>query len=88
MIRKLAADGVPVATACRVLQVSASGFYDRPDRQPSTRNRSDAVLSAAARDAIGPVTKAASVARFGDPAVNERAQWESLLDPELHTHAR
>jgi putative transposase len=45
VVRELAADGVPVATACRVLQVSASGFYDWLDREPSARERADAALT-------------------------------------------
>ena len=45
MVRELAADGVPVATACRVLQVSTSGFYDWLGREPSTRERADAALT-------------------------------------------
>ncbi len=45
VVRELAADGVPVATACRVLQVSASGYYDWLDREPSARERADAELT-------------------------------------------
>jgi putative transposase len=45
VVRELAADGVPVATACRVLQVSASGYYDSLDREPSARERADAALT-------------------------------------------
>src|SRR3954463_1728609 len=45
VVRELAADGVPVATACRVLQVSASGFYDWLDREPPARERADAALT-------------------------------------------
>jgi hypothetical protein len=46
VVRELAADGIPVATACRVLQVSGSGFYDWLDREPSVRERDDAELTA------------------------------------------
>ncbi len=35
VVRELAADGVPVATAYRMLQVSTSGFYDWDSRGPS-----------------------------------------------------
>src|SRR3954470_4058490 len=45
VVRELAADGIPVATACRVLQVSTSGFYDWLDREPSPRELADAELS-------------------------------------------
>ncbi len=45
VVRELATDGIPVATACRVLQVSSSGYYDWLDREPSARERSDAALS-------------------------------------------
>jgi transposase InsO family protein len=45
VVRELAADGVPVATACRVLQVSASGYYDWLGREPSARQRADAELA-------------------------------------------
>ena len=42
MVRELAGDGIPVATACRVLEVSTSGFYEggapaRPATGPGTR---------------------------------------------------
>ncbi len=45
VVRELAADGVPVATACRVLQVSTSGYYDWRDRPPSRRDLDDAYLA-------------------------------------------
>jgi putative transposase len=45
VVRELAADGVPVATACRVLQVSTSGFYDWLGREPSARQHADAALT-------------------------------------------
>ncbi len=44
VVRELAADGVPVATACRVLTVSASGYYGWWDRPPSERDLADASL--------------------------------------------
>ena len=46
LVRELAADGVAVAVACRVLGVSTSGYYEWRDRSPSARALSDAVLSA------------------------------------------
>jgi putative transposase len=47
VVRDLAADGVDVAVACRVLDVSRSGFYDWLHRQirPSARAAADAVLT-------------------------------------------
>ena len=39
---ELAADGVPVAVTCRVLQVSRSGFYDWAGRGPSARDVAEA----------------------------------------------
>lgn len=44
VVRELAADGVPVATACRVLNVSTSGFYDWSDRPTSPRERANLEL--------------------------------------------
>jgi putative transposase len=44
LVRELAADGFPVAVACRVLQVSTSGYYDWRDRSPSSRDVADAYL--------------------------------------------
>lgn len=46
LVRELAADGVAVAVACRVLRVSTSGYYEWRDRAPSARARADAELSA------------------------------------------
>jgi putative transposase len=40
----LAADGVPVAVACRVLGVSRAGFYESRSRAPSARAVADAEL--------------------------------------------
>ena len=45
VVRELAADGIPVATACRVLQVSTSGYYDWRDRPASGRDWADAHLA-------------------------------------------
>ena len=44
MVQELAADGFPVAVACRVLKVSTSGFYEWRARPASTRDRTDAEL--------------------------------------------
>jgi putative transposase len=46
LVQELAADGVPVAVACRVLRVSTSGYYEWRGRAPSARALADAELSA------------------------------------------
>jgi transposase-like protein len=51
VVRELAADGVPVATACRVLEVSTSGYYDWDSRAASDRAWEQAQLMDAIRDA-------------------------------------
>lgn len=45
MIARLAASGIDVAHACRVLNVSRSGFYSWQVREPSARAVADAALS-------------------------------------------
>ena len=46
LVQELAADGVVVAVACRVLRVSPSGYYESRGRAPSARAVADASLSA------------------------------------------
>lgn len=46
LVRELAAGGVPVAVACRVLRVSTSGYYEWRERPPSSRSVADAALRA------------------------------------------
>ena len=45
LVRELAADGIDVAVACRVLNVSRSGYYDWRHRQPSALDVTDAWLT-------------------------------------------
>ena len=51
MVRELAADGIPVAVACRVLDVSTSGYYEWNSRGPSGRDLEQAYLMNAIVDA-------------------------------------
>jgi putative transposase len=46
LVQELAADGVRVAVACRMLHVSTSGYYEWRGRAPSARAVADAALSA------------------------------------------
>ena len=45
LVQELAADGVHVAVACRVLRVSTSGYFEWRGRPPSARTVADAELS-------------------------------------------
>ncbi len=45
LVRELAADGVVVAVACRVLAVSTAGYYEWRERAPSARAVADQALS-------------------------------------------
>ncbi len=51
VVRELAADGMPVATACRVLGVSTSGYYEWDSRPVSDRGWEQAHLLEAIRGA-------------------------------------
>ncbi len=46
LVHELAADGIDVAVACRVLRVSRSGFYEWRGRAPSVRAVADEQLTA------------------------------------------
>lgn len=50
LVRELAADGFPVVVACRVLEVSTSGYYEWIDRPASQRDVADAHLVNMIRD--------------------------------------
>lgn len=65
LVRELAADGTPVAVACRVLKLSTSGYYDWATRGPSDRDWDQAVLIDQIRDA-----HAASYGTYGSRRVH------------------
>jgi len=46
LVHELAADGICVAVACRVLNLSRSGFYDWATRLRSARSLADVQLTA------------------------------------------
>jgi len=64
LVQELVADGVPVAVACRFLNVSTSGYYDWRDRSPSARALADAELTTTIRR-----IHADSRATYGAPRV-------------------
>ncbi len=74
VVRELADDGIPVATACRVLQVSTSGFYDWDSRGPSDRDLEQAHLMNCIHDA-----HAASYGTYG----SRRVHAELVLGQQL-----
>ena len=45
LVQELAADGVRVAVACRMLRVSSSGYYEQRGRPPSLRAVADEALT-------------------------------------------
>jgi transposase InsO family protein len=50
LVQELAADGARVAVACRMLRVSASGYYEQRDRPPSPRAVADQALTVQIRE--------------------------------------
>jgi transposase InsO family protein len=65
LVHELAAGGVLVAVACRVLRVSTSGYYEWRGRAPSPRAVADAALTAQIRD-----IHAGSRGTYGVPRVH------------------
>lgn len=51
VVRELVEDGIPVATACRVLKLSTCGFHDWKSRGPSDRDLEQAQLMKLIHDA-------------------------------------
>src|SRR3712207_6782831 len=65
LVRELAADGIDVAVACRVLRVSRSGYYEWLSRAPSAREVADEELSTTIAE-----VHAASRGTYGAPRVH------------------
>jgi transposase InsO family protein len=65
LVQELAVDGVRVAVACRMLQVSASGYYQWCGRPPSLRAVADEALSVQIRE-----IHACSRGTYGVPRVH------------------
>jgi len=65
LVQELADDGVRVAVACRMLRVSASGYYEQRGRPPSPRAVADETLSAQIRE-----IHACSRGTYGVPRVH------------------
>ena len=78
VVRELAADGIPVATACRVLEVSTSGFYDWDTRPASDRDWDQAHLMHAIREA-----HAASYGTYGHRRVHAELVLGQRLEPSV-----
>ena len=80
VVRELAADGVPVAMACRVLEVSTSGFYEWSGRGPSGRDWEQAQLMDTIRE-----VHTASYGTYG----HRRVHAELVLGQQLQiSHGR
>lgn len=88
LVQEMAVDGAPVALACRVLNISRSGYYAWSTRPPSARSLADAELSAPAVN--GPRTTARAAARKASTQagawacrlpVLQRSVWMSTQHP-------
>lgn len=69
VVAELAAEGVPVRVACRVLEVSASGFYEWRSRPPSRREVADGELLETIRQ-----IHSGSRGTYGSPRVHAELQ--------------
>jgi len=65
LVHELSRDGIDVTVACRVLEVSRSGYYDGLSRPPPDRDWDDAHLLDEIKD-----VHAASRATYGAPGVH------------------
>jgi putative transposase len=65
LVHELAADGIDVAVACRVLRVSRSGFYEWRGRAPSARQVADEQLTVTITE-----VHSASRGSYGAPRVH------------------
>lgn len=65
LVQELAADGVRVAVACRMLRVSTSGYYEWRERGPSPRALADQALTAQIQE-----IHACSRGTYGAPRVH------------------
>jgi len=65
LVQELAAGGVRVAVACRMLQVSTSGYYEQRGRPPSPRAVADEALTIQIRE-----VHACSRGTYGAPRVH------------------
>lgn len=66
LVQELAADGVRVAVACRMLHVSSSGYYEQRGRPPSARAVADAALTVQIKE-IHTYSRGA----YGAPGIHE-----------------
>ncbi|MEX0684197.1 MAG: IS3 family transposase [Dehalococcoidia bacterium] len=65
LVQELAADGVRVAVACRMLRVSSSGYYEWRGRPPSPRALADQALTVQIKE-----IHAASRGAYGAPGIH------------------
>ena len=63
----------PIATMCRVLEVSTSGYYAWRDRPPSEREREDAALT----ERVGAIHEA-SFGTYGAPRVHSELRAQGV----------
>jgi len=80
LVQELAAGGVLVAVACRVLRVSTSGYYEWRGRAPSPRAVADAALTAQIRE-----IHASSRGTYGVPRVHAELRL-GRMESQLENH--